>query len=74
MGSTPQTTSSAAPPGNAVTPARAPGDNGPVRYRILGSTRAEDSRGTALPLGGARLRALLAALALHPGRVVPRPP
>ncbi|WP_328933161.1 MULTISPECIES: BTAD domain-containing putative transcriptional regulator [unclassified Streptomyces] len=42
-----------------------------MRYRILGSTRAEDSRGTALPLGGARLRALLAALALHPGRVVP---
>ncbi|MEW1644662.1 BTAD domain-containing putative transcriptional regulator [Streptomyces sp. NPDC091219] len=42
-----------------------------MRYRILGSTRAEDSRGAALPLGGARLRALLAALALHPGRVVP---
>ncbi|MFJ8143393.1 BTAD domain-containing putative transcriptional regulator [Streptomyces sp. NPDC096013] len=42
-----------------------------MRYRILGSTRAEDGRGTALPLGGARLRALLAALALHPGRAVP---
>ncbi|WP_043684204.1 BTAD domain-containing putative transcriptional regulator [Streptomyces xylophagus] len=42
-----------------------------MRYRILGSTRAEDDQGTAVPLGGARLRALLAALALHPGRVVP---
>ncbi|MET7489712.1 BTAD domain-containing putative transcriptional regulator [Streptomyces sp. NPDC005538] len=42
-----------------------------MRYRILGSTRAEDDQGTAVPLGGARLRALLAALALHPDRVVP---
>jgi predicted ATPase/DNA-binding SARP family transcriptional activator len=42
-----------------------------VRYKILGSTRAEDDRGAPVPLGGARLRALLAALALHPGRIVP---
>ena len=48
-----------------------PSDNGPVRYRILGSTRAEDERGAVVALGGARLRALLAALALHPGRIVP---
>ncbi|MEV6513801.1 BTAD domain-containing putative transcriptional regulator [Streptomyces sp. NPDC051642] len=42
-----------------------------MRYRILGSTRAEDEQGTGVSLGGARLRALLAALALHPGRIVP---
>ncbi len=48
-----------------------PGDNDPVRYKILGSTRAEDERGAVVALGGARLRALLAALALHPGRIVP---
>ncbi|MFJ9244083.1 BTAD domain-containing putative transcriptional regulator [Streptomyces sp. NPDC101776] len=42
-----------------------------MRYRILGSTRAENEHGTDVPLGGARLRALLAVLALHPGRVVP---
>ncbi|MET7574975.1 BTAD domain-containing putative transcriptional regulator [Streptomyces sp. NPDC005492] len=41
-----------------------------MRYRILGSTRAEDDQGTAVPLGGARLRALLTVLALHPGQVV----
>ena len=52
-------------------PPRPPGDNGPVRYRILGSTRADDEQGTGVPLGGARLRALLAALALHPGRNIP---
>jgi len=54
-----------------VTLALVPGDNGPVRYGILGSTRAEDERGAVVALGGARLRALLAALALHPGRIVP---
>ncbi|WOX10731.1 BTAD domain-containing putative transcriptional regulator [Streptomyces sp. N50] len=42
-----------------------------MRYRILGSTRADDEQGTGVPLGGARLRALLAALALHPGRNIP---
>jgi predicted ATPase/DNA-binding SARP family transcriptional activator len=42
-----------------------------VRYKILGSTRAEDEQGISVPVGGARLRALLAALALHPGRIVP---
>jgi len=42
-----------------------------VRYKILGNTRAENEHGTGVPLGGARLRALLAALALHPGRIVP---
>ncbi|MFD4557791.1 BTAD domain-containing putative transcriptional regulator [Streptomyces sp. NPDC058469] len=42
-----------------------------MRYKILGSTRAEDEQGTGVPLGGARLRALLAVLALHPGRIVP---
>ncbi|KRV48406.1 hypothetical protein AQ490_03890 [Wenjunlia vitaminophila] len=42
-----------------------------MRYLILGTTRARDSHGDAVPLGGARLRALLAALALRPGRAVP---
>jgi predicted ATPase/DNA-binding SARP family transcriptional activator len=42
-----------------------------VRYKILGNTRAENEHGTDVPLGGARLRALLAALALHPSRVIP---
>ncbi len=46
-------------------------DNGPVRYCILGTTRALRDDGTAVPLGGARLRALLTVLALHPGRTVP---
>ncbi|WP_405855870.1 winged helix-turn-helix domain-containing protein [Streptomyces sp. NBC_00090] len=39
-----------------------------MRYLILGTTEALDPRGTPLPLGGARLRALLAALALRGGR------
>ncbi|MEW2550116.1 BTAD domain-containing putative transcriptional regulator, partial [Streptomyces sp. NPDC047002] len=42
-----------------------------MRYFILGATQARDERGLAVPLGGARLRALLAALALRPGRTVP---
>ena len=42
-----------------------------MRYLILGITEARDERGAALPLGGMRLRALLAALALRPGRAVP---
>ncbi len=44
--------------------------NGPVRYLILGTTEALRPDGTPLPLGGARLRALLAALALRGGRAV----
>ncbi|MFE0651933.1 ATP-binding protein [Streptomyces sp. NPDC059534] len=39
-----------------------------MRYLILGTTEALRSDGTPLPLGGARLRALLAALALRGGR------
>ncbi|MFC8763554.1 BTAD domain-containing putative transcriptional regulator [Streptomyces sp. NPDC057193] len=39
-----------------------------MRYLILGTTEALGSDGTPLPLGGARLRALLAALALRGGR------
>ncbi|MFC5016972.1 BTAD domain-containing putative transcriptional regulator [Streptomyces lienomycini] len=40
-----------------------------MRYRILGIAQTED-HGTVVSPGGARLRALLAALALRPGRVV----
>lgn len=43
----------------------------PVRYRILGTTQALRPDGTAVPVGGARLRALLTVLALRPGRTVP---
>ncbi|MET7759901.1 BTAD domain-containing putative transcriptional regulator [Streptomyces sp. NPDC005389] len=39
-----------------------------MRYLILGTTEALDPLGRRLPLGGARLRALLAALALRGGR------
>ncbi|MFF3410670.1 BTAD domain-containing putative transcriptional regulator [Streptomyces sp. NPDC002742] len=42
----------------------------PVRYRILGTTQALRPDGTAVPVGGARLRALLTVLALRPGRTV----
>ncbi|WUW22769.1 AAA family ATPase [Streptomyces sp. NBC_01463] len=42
-----------------------------MRYLILGVTEARDESGDALSLGGTRLRALLAALALRPGRPVP---
>ncbi len=41
------------------------------RYRILGPARVHQADGTPVPLGGARLRALLAALALRAGRAVP---
>ncbi|MGW8060956.1 AfsR/SARP family transcriptional regulator [Streptomyces ziwulingensis] len=47
------------------------GDNGSVRYRILGTTQALRPDGTGVPVGGARLRALLTVLALRPGRAVP---
>ncbi|MGK3945083.1 BTAD domain-containing putative transcriptional regulator [Streptomyces caeruleatus] len=43
----------------------------PVRYRILGTTQALRSDGTSVPVGGARLRALLTVLALRSGRTVP---
>jgi predicted ATPase/DNA-binding SARP family transcriptional activator len=39
-----------------------------VRYRILGVTEAADDHGAGIPLGGPRVRTLLAALALRPGR------
>ncbi|WP_030617859.1 AfsR/SARP family transcriptional regulator [Streptomyces sclerotialus] len=39
-----------------------------MRYEILGTTQARRDDGTDVALGGARLRALLAALALTPGR------
>ncbi|MEU3251803.1 BTAD domain-containing putative transcriptional regulator [Streptomyces sp. NPDC006997] len=43
----------------------------PVRYRILGTTQAFRPDGTPVPVGGARLRALLTVLALRAGRAVP---
>ncbi|MEV0090725.1 BTAD domain-containing putative transcriptional regulator [Streptomyces sp. NPDC050738] len=42
-----------------------------MRYLILGATEAQDDHGTALPIGGPRLRAALAALALRAGRATP---
>ncbi|MER5913877.1 BTAD domain-containing putative transcriptional regulator [Streptomyces sp. NPDC001982] len=39
-----------------------------MRYRILGVTQATDDQGTPVPITGPRLRALLTALALRPGR------
>ncbi|MBF9072610.1 AfsR/SARP family transcriptional regulator [Streptacidiphilus fuscans] len=44
---------------------------GPVRYRILGTTQALRDDGTAVQVGGARLRGLLTVFALRPGRGVP---
>ncbi|WP_093801108.1 BTAD domain-containing putative transcriptional regulator [Streptomyces sp. Wb2n-11] len=41
-----------------------------MRYRILGPTQALRDDGTTVPVGGARLRALVTALALRPGRTV----
>ncbi|MFC5219109.1 AfsR/SARP family transcriptional regulator [Streptomyces coerulescens] len=43
----------------------------PVRYRILGTTQALRPDGRTVPVGGARLRALLTVLALRVGRTVP---
>ncbi|MEH0545268.1 BTAD domain-containing putative transcriptional regulator [Streptomyces sp. B21-105] len=40
-----------------------------MRYRILGVTQTEDDQGVPVPVPGARLRALLTALALRPGRL-----
>ncbi|MFF4162929.1 BTAD domain-containing putative transcriptional regulator [Streptomyces sp. NPDC001741] len=42
-----------------------------MHYGILGTTRVLRPDGTAVALGGARLRALLTVLALRPGRTVP---
>ncbi|WP_371496752.1 BTAD domain-containing putative transcriptional regulator [Kitasatospora sp. NBC_00374] len=42
-----------------------------MHYGILGTTTAHRDDGTPVPLGGARLRALLAALVLRQGRPVP---
>ncbi|WP_328581788.1 ATP-binding protein [Streptomyces sp. NBC_00370] len=42
-----------------------------MRISVLGTTRALHDDGTPVALGGARLRALLTALALRPGRTVP---
>ncbi|MER5973995.1 BTAD domain-containing putative transcriptional regulator [Streptomyces sp. NPDC002055] len=42
-----------------------------MRYAILGTTRAHRDDGSPVVLGGVRLRALLTALARHPGRVRP---
>ncbi|WP_367043529.1 BTAD domain-containing putative transcriptional regulator [Streptomyces sp. Je 1-332] len=42
-----------------------------MRYRILGATEAYDEQGVPLPVGGRRLRALLAALALRADRTAP---
>ncbi|MCC5479799.1 BTAD domain-containing putative transcriptional regulator [Streptomyces barringtoniae] len=39
-----------------------------MRYRILGVAQAADDQGTPVPIGGPRLRTLLTALALRPGR------
>jgi predicted ATPase/DNA-binding SARP family transcriptional activator len=44
---------------------------GSVRYQLLGTTQAIRPDGTAVPVGGARLRALLSVLALRAGRTVP---
>ncbi|NBE55940.1 AfsR/SARP family transcriptional regulator, partial [Streptomyces boluensis] len=41
-----------------------------MRYRILGATAAHDEHGAPVPVGGPRLRALLAVLALRAGRAV----
>ncbi|MFI1534016.1 ATP-binding protein [Streptomyces anandii] len=42
-----------------------------MRYRVLGVAQVEDDRGCLVGVGGARLRGLLCALALRPGRGVP---
>ncbi|MFF5702883.1 ATP-binding protein [Streptomyces sp. NPDC012794] len=42
-----------------------------MRYAILGTAQAIRDDGTTVAVGGARLRALLTALALRPGRAVP---
>ena len=46
-------------------------DNCRVRYGILGTTQAVRDDGTQVQVGGPRMRALLAALALRAGKAVP---
>lgn len=60
-----------ADPGERAADRMAVPDNGGVRYRLLGPTRALRADGTPYPVGGSRLRALLTVLALRPGRTVP---
>ncbi|AKJ13554.1 regulator [Streptomyces incarnatus] len=43
----------------------------PVRFSLLGTTQVLRPDGTAVPVGGARLRTLLGVLALRAGRTVP---
>ncbi|MFH8615759.1 ATP-binding protein [Streptomyces sp. NPDC017979] len=42
-----------------------------MRYSLLGTTEVHDDDGAPVTIGGARLRALLAVLALRAGRAVP---
>ena len=42
-----------------------------MEVRLLGALEVTDDSGTQVALAGAKLRALLALLALRPGRVVP---
>ncbi len=49
----------------------APEITDPVRYGILGTTQVLRPDGTAVPVGGTRLRALLTVPALRAGRTVP---
>jgi DNA-binding SARP family transcriptional activator len=42
-----------------------------VLFKVLGPLEVELAPGEVVPAGGARGRALLAALLLHPGAVVP---
>ncbi|MYV91663.1 helix-turn-helix domain-containing protein, partial [Streptomyces sp. SID1034] len=44
-----------------------------MRYLILGATEAYDDQGTAIPLGGPKVRSLLTALALRAPRPVSVP-
>ncbi|MDA0637864.1 BTAD domain-containing putative transcriptional regulator [Nonomuraea sp. MCN248] len=41
-----------------------------MRFEILGPTAVRGADGAAIPIGGPRVRALLALLALEPGRVI----
>ncbi|MFE6609707.1 BTAD domain-containing putative transcriptional regulator [Amycolatopsis sp. NPDC057786] len=42
-----------------------------MRFRVLGATEVRRDDGTAVPIGGPRVRTLFALLALEAGRVVP---
>ncbi|GAB3995806.1 hypothetical protein GCM10029992_14040 [Glycomyces albus] len=45
---------------------------GGVRIKLLGPFEVQTDDGAAVKVPGDRLRALLAGLALEPGRIVPR--